>query len=147
MAIDAGFRFAVVFGEAFPHGVYITGEVTRVRDYDAKGDKQKDDKVTGLPVWEVRCLDADPGVRRGEFKVKIPAKVQPVPPDALPGLPFRPVEFTGLTVTPYLDDGSKRLAYSFYAAGMQAPGKATSSGGSTGSAKSTSSTQGKEQAA
>lgn len=140
MAIDGGFRFPVEFGEAFPDGAYIVGEVTRVRDYDAKGDKQKDDKVTGLPMWEVRAIDADPTVRKGEFKVKLAAKVQPVPPDALPGLPFRPVEFVGLAVTPYVDEGSKRLAYSFNATGMQAPGK--------GAAKSSgSSAQGKEQAA
>lgn len=141
MAIDGGFRFPVEFGQAFPHGAFVVGEVTRVRDYDAKGDKQKDDKVTGLPMWEVRCMDADPSVRKGEFKVKVAAKVQPVPPDAVQGLPFRPVEFTGLTVTPYVDEGSKRLAYSFNATGMQAPAKA-------GGAKSAgSSATGKEQAA
>lgn len=141
MAIDTGFRFPVEFGQAFPHGAYVVGEVMRVRDYDAKGDKQKDDKVTGMPMWEVRCMDADPSVRRGEFKVKVASKVQPVPPDTLPGLPFRPVEFVGLTVTPYVDEGTKRLAYSFNATGMQAPAKGSTSKSSTSSAQS------KEQAA
>ncbi|MQA04327.1 MAG: plasmid replication, integration and excision activator [Streptosporangiales bacterium] len=144
MAIDGGFRFPVEFGQAFPHGAFVVGEVMPVRDYDAKGDKQKDDKVTGLPLWEVRCMDADPSVRRGEFKVKVASKVQPVPPDALPGLPFRPVEFTGLTVTPYVDDGSKRLAYSFNATGMQAP---TGASKTNGAKAASSSAAGKEASA
>lgn len=144
MAIDGGFRFPVEFGQAFPYGAFVVGEVTRVRDYDAKGDKQKDDKVSGLPLWEVRCMDADPSVRRGEFKVKVAARHQPVPPDPLPGLPFRPVEFTDLTVTPYVDEGSKRLAYSFNATGMQAPAGAVKANGSK---SASSAAAGKEAAA
>jgi hypothetical protein len=48
-------------------------------------------------------MDGDPTARTSEVKVKIAADVQPVPPSALPGTPFRPVEFDGLTVTPYVD--------------------------------------------
>ncbi|WP_224392302.1 hypothetical protein [Pseudonocardia sp. ICBG1293] len=56
--------------------------------------------------------------------VKIAAPHQPVPPEAAAGLPFRPVEFDGLTVTPYVQEsgGRPRVAYSFRAAGMRAPG-------------------------
>ena len=36
-------------------------------------------------------------------------------------MPFRPVEFDGLTVTPYVDDKRNRVAYSFRATGMRAP--------------------------
>ena len=36
-------------------------------------------------------------------------------------MPFRPVEFDGLTVTPYVDDKRGRVAYSYRATGMRAP--------------------------
>ena len=35
-------------------------------------------------------------------------------------MPFRPVEFDGLTVTPYLDDKRNRVAYSSRATAMRA---------------------------
>jgi hypothetical protein len=48
---------------------------------------------------------------------------QPVPPPALDGLPFRPAEFDGLTVTPYVAEGAgrPRVAYSIRARAMRAP--------------------------
>ncbi|WP_406113800.1 hypothetical protein [Kitasatospora purpeofusca] len=51
------------------------------------------------------------------------APVLPVLPDAAPGLPFRPVEFDGLTVTAYVNN-SGRVAYSFKATGVRAPAAA-----------------------
>jgi hypothetical protein len=55
--------------------------------------------------------------------VKIAARVQPVPPEAAQGVPFRPVEFDGLTVTPYVNEsgGRPRVAYSLRASGLRAP--------------------------
>jgi hypothetical protein len=44
----------------------------------------------------VRVIDADPEARSSEVKVKVAAEHQPVPPDAMAGAPFRPVESTGL---------------------------------------------------
>ena len=40
------------------------------------------------------------------------------------GLPFRPVEFEGMTVMPYVDDSGRRprVAYSLRARGIKAPG-------------------------
>jgi hypothetical protein len=71
--------------------------------------------------------------------VKIAARVQPVPPEALPGLPFRPVVFEGLTALPYIDDAGKfsRIVWSFKADAMTAPSKAATT--VTGSSKSDSS--------
>jgi len=40
-------------------------------------------------------------------------------PSAAGGLPFVPVEFAGLTVTPYVNQGG-RLAYSLKATGVRA---------------------------
>ena len=55
--------------------------------------------------------------------MKIAAQHQPVPPEAVTGVPFRPVEFDGLTVTPYVQEngGRPRVAYSLRATGMRAP--------------------------
>ena len=55
----------------------------------------------------VEVLDFDPKAREKTFRVKIAAAVQPVPPDALPGAPVRPVVLEGLTVTPYIKDGQR----------------------------------------
>ena len=71
-------------------------------------------------------LDPDPDARKDAktVTVKISAPVQPIPPEAMAaGMPFRPVEFDGLTVTPYLNEngGRARVAYSFRATGMRAP--------------------------
>ena len=50
------------------------------------------------------------------------AQVQPVLPAPAGGVPFVPVEFTGLTVTPYVNQAG-RLAYSLKATGIRAPGR------------------------
>ncbi|MGL4178582.1 MAG: hypothetical protein ACRCSN_21190 [Dermatophilaceae bacterium] len=82
---------------------------------------------SGLPVWSVPVLDADPeaGKRDKTVVVKVIASHQPVPPKNEAGLPFVPVEFTGLSVTPYVDENGQRarLAWSIRAEGMTAPGK------------------------
>ena len=121
----------VEFGAAFPHGAFVVGEVMPVNDFE-KSTKEKPvqqrDKNTGMPLWTVPVLDPDPDARKGqrEINIKVAAEFQPVPPDTLPGLPFRPAEFTGLTVTPYLDENGHRakVAYSYRATGMHAPGGA-----------------------
>ena len=50
------------------------------------------------------------------------SQYQPVLPDAPAGSPFIPVEFTGMTVTPYVNQAG-RLAYSLKATGIRAPGR------------------------
>lgn len=121
-------RFPVSMGDVFPHGAYVVSEVEAVRDFDkssAGRPVQQLDKESGLPVWSVSVLDADPDARRADktVVVKLAATHQPVPPETLAGMPFRPVEFDGLTVTPYVQEngGRPRVAYSFRASGMRAP--------------------------
>jgi len=130
-------RMRVPFGDVFPAGAYMVGEVEPVEDYEkikaAKaagrdpGDVQLRDKVTEKRVWAVRVIDADPLTRKGksEVVVKVSADQIPVPPSATPGMPFRPIEFEELTVTPYVDEnsGRPRQAFSFRAAGIKAPAK------------------------
>ena len=71
-------------------------------------------------------MDADPAVKAAgkTVSVKILAPVQPVPPAPIAGLPFTPVEFEQLAVTPYVNQ-SGRLAYSIRVRGMRAPRTAT----------------------
>ena len=81
-------------------------------------------------MWSVEVLDADPEAPKREKTVcvKIVAKVQPVPPHNGTGMPFNPVELEGLTALPYVvaEEGRRpRLAWSFRATGMKAPGKAS----------------------
>jgi hypothetical protein len=132
-------RYPVNHDLIFPHGCYLISEVEPVRDFDKSTRDnfvQALDKVTGLRVWSAMAHDADPEVRKGDrtVEVKFLAEVQPVPPPTVAGTPFRPVEFEGLTVTPYVDDKAckparpgeqhrcrARIAYSLRAVGMRAP--------------------------
>lgn len=134
-------RYSVSMTDVFPCGAYVVSEVEPVRDFEqstAERFVQQLDGQTGLPLWAVSVHDADPQARTSDktVVVKIMDTVRPVPPETTGGTPFRPVEFEGLTVTPYLDDkacrGPKgaerhrcraRVTYSLRATGMHAPGK------------------------
>ena len=127
----------VQFGHVFPHGAYVLS-VQPVRDFDKSTREhtvQERDKETGELVWSVEVIDADPEARESTVRVKIAAPVQPVPPDTAPGVPFRPVEFDGLTLVPWVD-GKRcrvrderdkqckgRVAYSYRARAMRAPSR------------------------
>ena len=59
--------FPVEFGMVFPSGVYAAGGVEKVRDFDrSSADKvvQQADKATGLPLWVIEVIDADPEARQ-----------------------------------------------------------------------------------
>ncbi|WP_229076058.1 hypothetical protein [Actinoplanes sp. DH11] len=118
-----------------PHGALCLG-VEPATDFDKRGqgDDQLRDKETGERVWLVRLLDLDPEAGKfggsKEFKVKVAAPHQPVPPaSAVPGYPPM-VEFSDVMLTPYVDSqkckgtGSKcraRLGWSVRASAMSAP--------------------------
>jgi len=113
----------VEFASVFPRGVFAAGPFEPVRDFEAsKGGRfvQSKDKQTGLPLWQADVIDADPQARDKTVRVKIPAADQPVLPAPHPGMPFVPVEFAGLTVTPYVNQAG-RQAYSLKAAGVRVP--------------------------
>ncbi len=121
-------RLRVSMEDLFPHGAFLTGDVVPVRDFDRSTREQfvqMVDKDTGLPLWEATGHDPDPEARKNDrqFTMKFATTHQPVPPETLPGLPFRPVEFEGLEVTPYLDSNGPRpkIAFSLRATGMRAP--------------------------
>jgi hypothetical protein len=113
--------------DVFPMGCFVVGEVAQMRDFDKSTREQAVqavDRDTGELVWVVDVIDADPDAREKTMRVKITAPVQPVPPETAPGVPFRPVEFDGLTATPYVSttaSGRGRLAWSLRATAMRAP--------------------------
>jgi hypothetical protein len=98
--------FPAEFGVVFPSGAYAAGGCEALRDFDkSKGGLvvQQVDKATGLPLWVIEVINADPEARQRTVKVKVAAQYQPVLPDAPAGSPFVPVEFEGLQATPYVD--------------------------------------------
>ncbi|MEU7877937.1 plasmid replication, integration and excision activator [Microbispora bryophytorum] len=116
----------IAFEHVFPHGCYLVGEVEQVKDFTASTGGRTvfaKDKTTGELVWQVAVMDADPAAKLAQktVAVKIIAPVQPVPPPSTPGLPITPVEFEGMTVTPYVHQTTGRLAYSLRARRMRAP--------------------------
>lgn len=120
----------VTFAMVFPHGCYIVGEVEPVKDFDASAGGrfvQARDKQTQELVWQVAVMDGDPTLKPAQktVAVKILAPVQPVPPSPMPGLPFTPVEFDGMSITPYVN-AAGRLAYSIKVREMHAPRTTTS---------------------
>ena len=129
-------QIPVEFGTVFPGGAYAAGPVEKVRDFErSRKDEviQQLDKDSGLPLWVVEVIDAQEDARQRTVKVKIAAQVQPVLPSPVPGSPFTPVEFDGMTATPYVDasrcqakDTGKcgaRVAYSLKATGIRAPSR------------------------
>lgn len=129
-------RFQVAHHDVFPAGAFLVGEVEPVTDYNAPqrsdGSRpQQLDKDTNLPLWSVQVLDADSEASKRDktLTVKIAAKHQPVPPSNDTPFPFTPVEFVGLTALPWVDDsgnGRPRIAWSFKADDLAAPGQAAS---------------------
>jgi hypothetical protein len=75
-----------------------------------------------MPLWVIEVIDPDPQARTRAVKIKVAAQVQPVIPAGQSESPFTPVEFTGMTVTPYVNQAG-RLAYSIKATGIRAPGR------------------------
>lgn len=129
------------FEVAFPLGAYVISEVDRVLDFERSTKESKVQQVdpdTGLLLWQVTVLDADPEAKKSAktVTVKIPAKVQPVPPEGKDGSPFIPVEFDGLTALPWIEESGSfsKISWSFRADSMRAPGRTV-----TGSAASTAS--------
>ncbi|MEU4576348.1 plasmid replication, integration and excision activator [Nonomuraea sp. NPDC023979] len=116
----------------FPHGCYVVGEISPVLDFEASTRERPvpaRDKVTNELMWSVPVLDGDPELKASakSVAVKVVSPVAPeipAPPAALAGLPFVPIEFEGMTATPYVNQQG-RLAWSYKATGMRAARSAT----------------------
>jgi hypothetical protein len=125
MAVQGPFKAS--FGELFPHGAFGIA-VDALNDFEkvqaGVEDPQQRDKDTGERIWTVRVIDNDPEARSNELKVKVVAPVMPSLPEPVPGTNLRPVEFEGLTVTPWVEEtktGRTRVAYSLKATGVREP--------------------------
>jgi hypothetical protein len=146
-------RFAVDFDEWFPQGLYLVGEIQAVSEYQSQEDRARNrpvrprlDEVSGRPLF--RGTFADPSAEKDREKsvtVEFACAHQPVPPETVPGLPFRPVVLEGMTVQPRAEVSgqAKWLTWVIRAVGMTAPGTSTGAGravpggsGASGTAKS-----------
>jgi hypothetical protein len=128
-------RLNITHGDAFEHGA-LGVKIEALNDYEkvkaGVQDPQQRDKDTGERIWLFRGIDNDPDARSSEFKVKIVAPVMPqMPGEPIPGTKLYPVEFEGLTVTPYVEEtksGFTRVAYSLKATGVREPRSQASKG-------------------
>ena len=138
-------RFPIPFEVVFPCGAYLVSEVTPVVDYDKSTKDRKVQSVdpdSGLPLWSVDVLDADPEAKKSAktVSVRIPGRVQPVPPADSSGLPFSPIVFEGMSALPWIEEtGSfNRIAWSLRATAMSEPKGAAAPGASKPSSGSSS---------
>jgi hypothetical protein len=131
-------RFPVPFDLVFPYGAYLVSEVTAVSDYEKSTRESKIQSIdpdTGLLLWQVDVLDADPEAKRSAktVSVKIPAKVQPVPPANDTPFPFTPVAFDGMTALPWIEESGNftKISWSLRAVAIIAPRVVSSSNSAT----------------
>jgi hypothetical protein len=144
MAASRNVRLKADFDEWFPQGLYLVGEIQPVSEYQLQEDRSRNrpvrprlDEVSGLPLY--RGTFADPSAEKDREKsvtVEFAATVQPMPPPAVPGVPFRPVVLEGMTVQPRAEASgqAKWITWVIRATGMTAP--------ATGSTVSTSAGRG-----
>jgi len=116
--------------QAFARGAFLVSEVTPVIDFErSTGDNrvQAHDRDTGLPMWQAEALDGDPAApkRSRTVTIKFASQTQPEAPANTSGTPFTPVVFEDLTALAYIERSGEfsRIAWSFRAARMTAPGK------------------------
>jgi len=99
----------VSFDDAFPHGAFVSGEVEKVKDWDrstanefVQAEVEAMDSASGevvrLPAWSVVILDGDPTEKADPLTVQVLSRHQPVLPEPVPGMPFRPVVLEGLVI-------------------------------------------------
>lgn len=135
-------KFATTMDQLLPHGAWLVSNVEAIKDFDrsgmgAEGFVQALDRETGEELWSVTVQSGDVENAPAwlhRFKVKIRSAERPELPPLMPGTPFRPVWFDGLTVIPYVDDKTctgaengrrhrcrAKVAYSVRATAMRAP--------------------------
>ena len=146
MAAPKNVRLSADFDEWFPEGLYLVGEIVPVTEYQSQEDRARNrpvrpriDEVTGLLLF--RGTFADPSAEKDREKsvtVEFAAKVQPVPPPAVAGVPVRPVVLEGMTVQPRAETSgqAKWITWVIRAAGMAAPASSAKPSGRGGPAES-----------
>jgi hypothetical protein len=145
MAVPYGMRFAIAFDDLFPQGAFLMGDIQPLAEYQSQEDKARNrpvrpriDEQTGKRLY--RATIADPSAEKERDKsiaVEIAADVQPVPPETVGNLPFRPVVLEGLTVQPRAETSgqAKWITWVVRASGLRAVD--APSAGKSSSAKAT----------
>jgi hypothetical protein len=159
MGAPKNIRLKVDFDEWFPQGLFLVGEIQAVMEYQSQEDRARNrpvrpriDEATGLPLY--RGTFADPAAEKDREKsltVEFACAHQPVPPEPIAGLPFRPVVLEGMTVAPRAEVSgqAKWIIWTIRATGMTPPSAASPGGTTTSkppSGKSTTDTTGKAAA-
>lgn len=138
MGAPRNVRLPVDFDQWFPQGLYLVGEITVVTEYQSAEDKARNrpvrpriDEVSGLPLF--RGTFADPSAEKDREKsvtVEFACAYQPVPPEEVAGMPFRPVVLEGMTVQPRAEASgqAKWITWVIRATGMTRPGGASAIG-------------------
>src|SRR6195952_2965853 len=136
MAIPRGYRFNIMFDDAFPQGLVLIGDVAPDNEYQTREEKaagrpvrQKLDELTGTRQWKATVTDpGEPAAKRASFEITLIADVQPVPTttEVLPGM--RPIELDGLTAEPRVAGNGEfnYQSYIYRATGL--PATATAAG-------------------
>ena len=139
-------RLLADFDEWFPEGLYLVGKIQAVTEYQSAEDRARNrpvrpriDGVSGLPLF--RGTFADPSAEKDREKsvtVEFACAHQPVPPPAVPGVPFRPVVLEGMTVAPRAEASgqAKWITWVIRAVGMTSPGATASSSAPTPAGRS-----------
>lgn len=134
MAIPRGYRFNIMFDNAFPQGLVLIGDVAPDNEYQTREEKaagrpvrQKLDEVTDQRQWKATVTDpGEPAAKRASFEITLIADVQPVPTTAevLPGM--RPIQLDGLTAEPRVAGNGefKYQSYVYRATGFTATASA-----------------------
>jgi hypothetical protein len=142
MAAPKNLRLKADFDEWFPQGLFLVGEITHVTEYQSQEDRARNrpvrprlDEATGLPLF--RGTFADPAAEKERDKsitVEFACGHQPVPPEAVAGLPFRPVVLEGMTVAPRAEASgqAKWITWTIRATGMRPPGTKSASATAAG---------------
>ncbi len=138
MGAPTNLRLSADFDEWFPEGLYLVGQIVAVAEYQSQEDRARNrparprlDELTGLPLY--RGTFADPSAEKDREKsvtVEFAAKVQPMPPPAVPGVPLRPVVLEGMTVQPRAEASgqAKWITWVVPATAMTAPGAGFAAG-------------------
>ncbi|WP_107659546.1 hypothetical protein [Nocardia suismassiliense] len=131
MAIKRGYQFQIPFKVAFPQGLVLLGEITRMTKYNPNPnaapegmfDLDREGQGTGLPLWKATVTDPhEDKAKRASFEVIFIADVQPIPvnEEIVPGTGMRMIELEGLTAEPkVMGQGEfKYLGFTYRATGI-----------------------------
>lgn len=91
--------------------------VERANDHNNGKPKSAVDSISNKPVWAIQGTDPSAKGKNTGQVVKMTADVQPVPPEAIPGTPFRPAVFEEMSAVPYVRDGW--ISYTLWAKEMR----------------------------